>query len=486
MESKHSPSSPSKAKLSRRLLPAFLLSSSLLTGQGLVELKIEHNDDLKGPWKTQDLQCFQIRDGRIYLPADGPEGFYRLGISRVVDGDIDGDGVPNSRDNCPFVPNPDQADKNHNGVGDVCEDPFVAPGPEDDTTNPYKQLPPAELKRRVLPAEVLPVLPKFRFDPAEGPDVIPSDKGRRESGPDLPPLDPAEDEKAPRKGGSYDSYPSGLQGDEDSDSSVLENYLIIELGSHHNAGSNVSGIDLHIGSLKRILLPPASGFQPNQVLKYNFNNTPCPACWNNMDADDWDTIILENHSGDGLQIERVELVHSGQLVLESNPNAWLDKYYGRKLDFSLETGMTRWNQLFMNRATALYYAAQDLGQTGAGKYVNSDVAWCSEFASWALRQTGLNTPTGSISTNTLQTYFQGIGRYYTKSDCENGSYSPRAGDYISYNGGDHSVLFVEWISKAGSSPANGDKFRTIEGNTSNAVRIRERSWSNVEFVGRAR
>jgi hypothetical protein len=35
--------------------------------------------------------------------------------------DDDGDGVINMLDNCPFVPNPDQADANHNGIGDACE-----------------------------------------------------------------------------------------------------------------------------------------------------------------------------------------------------------------------------------------------------------------------------------------------------------------------------------------------------------------------------
>ena len=36
-------------------------------------------------------------------------------------GDTDGDGVPNQADNCPFVPNPDQADSDGDGVGDACE-----------------------------------------------------------------------------------------------------------------------------------------------------------------------------------------------------------------------------------------------------------------------------------------------------------------------------------------------------------------------------
>lgn len=35
--------------------------------------------------------------------------------------DSDGDGIPDSQDNCPNVANPDQADSDNNGVGDACE-----------------------------------------------------------------------------------------------------------------------------------------------------------------------------------------------------------------------------------------------------------------------------------------------------------------------------------------------------------------------------
>ena len=44
------------------------------------------------------------------------------GIGDACDPDIDGDGVANGSDNCPRVSNADQADTNGNGIGDACDD----------------------------------------------------------------------------------------------------------------------------------------------------------------------------------------------------------------------------------------------------------------------------------------------------------------------------------------------------------------------------
>ena len=44
--------------------------------------------------------------------------------------DTDGDGVPDAVDNCPTVPNPDQADIDGDGVGDACDNCIAVPNPE--------------------------------------------------------------------------------------------------------------------------------------------------------------------------------------------------------------------------------------------------------------------------------------------------------------------------------------------------------------------
>jgi hypothetical protein len=55
--------------------------------------------------------------------ANGPDGTPSTG-----GGGSGGDPIPRSVDNCPVVPNADQADVNANGVGDACECTLAAPG----------------------------------------------------------------------------------------------------------------------------------------------------------------------------------------------------------------------------------------------------------------------------------------------------------------------------------------------------------------------
>ena len=64
-------------------------------------------------------------DGDDWDPNE-PDGATGLAILRnwlagLGGNDADGDGVPDSSDNCPSVPNADQADADGDGVGDACE-----------------------------------------------------------------------------------------------------------------------------------------------------------------------------------------------------------------------------------------------------------------------------------------------------------------------------------------------------------------------------
>jgi hypothetical protein len=57
----------------------------------------------------------------VLLIACGRVGFEARAIDAMAGHDEDGDGIPDTLDNCPHIPNVDQADRDGDGVGDVCD-----------------------------------------------------------------------------------------------------------------------------------------------------------------------------------------------------------------------------------------------------------------------------------------------------------------------------------------------------------------------------
>lgn len=274
----------------------------------------------------------------------------------------------------------------------------------------------------------------------------------------------------------FDDQHSGLE---------CDNSILIEIGDDVNAGSSTSEIQFKVGDDFTIhLLGGAGVFVAGANLLYTLPGD-CGECYKSIPADDWKKLTLATNSSNGLQVHRVVLVKSCETVLDVTVDAWLDKYYQKVLDFSVDTAQDKWDEVGHTRVTSIYYAGQDLGQTGAKKYVNADVRWCSEFASYMIRKSGLSTPSGSIGTDDLQDWFQDHDRYHSRASVENGTYTVKPGDYMCINDGGHSVIFRGWVAETPGSQGFDDdsQFTTIEGNSGNAVRTHTRNWGSVDWVG---
>ena len=78
-------------------------------------LKDFYNLNSGGEWTLRIIDQYPVDTGILKSLE------LKLCLSGETKSNTDGDLIPNDEDNCPFVTNPDQADFNNNGVGDLCD-----------------------------------------------------------------------------------------------------------------------------------------------------------------------------------------------------------------------------------------------------------------------------------------------------------------------------------------------------------------------------
>ncbi len=273
---------------------------------------------------------------------------------------------------------------------------------------------------------------------------------------------------------------------------VRENYIEIEISDGNDShGSNASHIYLHFGDSHRLQLNGRSTtkFQRGDTLRWDFNSAQNFV--ESVPTDNWDNLTLETPFNDGIKIARVEVVHSGEKIVDWHELVWLDDSTDERHQYiSLTAQMlqTKLDMIDHNWIAQIHWAAKEIGKSDPVKYGTTN-AWCSEFASWALRKGKWDTPTGNIGSQAMENYFAGIGRAHQVSEILNGSYTLNPGDYLRFqwaSGGQHSGIFIDYRDDPSNLTVD-TRLNTIEGNTSSTVRVRtSRTLGDVISCGNTR
>lgn len=219
--------------------------------------------------------------------------------------------------------------------------------------------------------------------------------------------------------------------------------------------------------------------------------------WENHSADAWDHLSIAavpGTEGRVAEISDVTLRRGGKLLYDSRatksypnerpirvglPAFSLRPMRGRfpVLNLSEEMGKFRTEYYELGNSPILQLAYADLGQTEKRKYANRGQNWCSEFASYVYRESGLKTPDpnkGDVHFRNMAEAFRTKGHVYPMREVARWSDTEKRarikpGSFVSILIGDstHSLIFTTWVH-----PDRGGKimrYAAVSGNNKGMV-----------------